>query len=140
MDQQRLHADVRAATREAMGQVAAHIGRALNLTFTEREWDDRPAHFARGLGFRVRLTAAGTYDEPEVELAAFTEVDGSSSFTDVDISLYAAGLLTTLTHLDWYAPSAEQIADERAAHRMATSWSDQWSRTDEERAAELNED
>jgi hypothetical protein len=71
-------------------------------------------------------------------LSAHTEVDVSSPFTDVDISPYVAGLLTTLTHLDWYVPSAEQIADERAADRMATLWSDQWSRTDEERAAELN--
>ncbi|WP_433177030.1 hypothetical protein [Actinoallomurus sp. CA-150999] len=139
MDQQRLHADVRAATGEAMGQVAARIGQALNLTFTEREWDDRPAHFGRGLGFGLRLTAAGTRDNPEVELVAYTEVDVSSPFTDVDISPYVAGLLTTLTRLDWYVPSVEQIADERAAYRMATLWSDQWSRTDEERAAELND-
>jgi len=139
MDQQRLHFDVRAATGEAMGQVAARIGRALNLTFTEREWDDRPAHFGSGLGFGLRLTAAGTYDNPEVQLVAYTRVDVSFPFTEVDISPYVAGLLTTLTRLDWYVPSAEQIADEREAYRLATLWSDQWSRTDEERAAELNE-
>jgi len=139
MDQQRLHADVRAATAEPLGQVAVRIGRALSLTFTEREWDDRPAHFGRALGFGLRLTAAGSYDTPEVKLAVYTRLDVSPPYADVDISPYVAALLTSLTRLDWYVPSAEQIADERAAYRLATLWADQWSRTDEERAAELNE-
>jgi len=135
MDQQRLRFDVRAATGEDLGRTAARIERALNLTFTEREWDDRPAYWGDGLGFGLRLTAAGG---GEVQLVAYTKIDVSSPFTEVDISPYVAGLMTTLTRLDWYAPSAEQIADEREASRLATMWSDQWSHTDEERSRELN--
>ena len=49
-------------------------------------------------------------------------------------------LLTPLTRLGRYVPTAEQIGDERAAARSVALWSDQWSRTDEERMAEFYEE
>jgi hypothetical protein len=152
MGRQVIHLDVRADTAvdttEALEQVAALVGSALNCTFAEGEYQRWYAQVA--LVFGLKLSLAGrsgiggkqvaklvsNIAEPGLKLAP----DGSGPIEQdrVDISGYIADLLTVRTGLQWYLPTAE---DRRAEAKAAFQFDEQlrggaggsWSSADEER-------
>ena len=152
MGRQVIHLDVRADTAvdttEALEQVAALVGSALNCTFAEGEYQRWYAQVA--LVFGLKLSLAGrsgiggkqvaklvsNIAEPGLKLAP----DGSGPIEQdrVDISAYIADLLTVRTGLQWYLPTAE---DRRAEAKAAFQFDEQlrggaggsWSSADEER-------
>lgn len=121
-----VRADTKVDTTEAMEQVAALVGQALNCTFAEGEYQRWYAQLAFVFGLKLSLAGrsgiggkqvaklVSNIDEPGLIHAP----DGSGRIEHdrVDISAYIADLLTVRTGLQWYLPTAEdRLAEGKAS-------------------------
>ncbi|MFI7128831.1 hypothetical protein ACIBQ1_24220 [Nonomuraea sp. NPDC050153] len=132
MKRQEIRFSARLDTDEALEQVAARVGQALNCTFARGEFQRRHAQVAYVFG--LKLSVVGEYGIGGKKVAKLLgEVaeegflyapDGSDSveYDEVDTSAYVVDLLTIRTKLQWYRPTAEDHAAERAAARGIDDW------------------
>jgi hypothetical protein len=129
-------------------QVAAGVGQALNCAFVRGEFQRRYAQVADVFGLKISLVRVGGIGGKKVAklVASVAEKgfryapDGSglAEIERVDISAYMADLLTIRTGLQWYQPTPEDYAAERAAAAGFDDWlggvgAPGWSKDDEEK-------
>jgi hypothetical protein len=127
MRRQKISFSARVDTDEELEQVAARVGRALNCTFAEGEFQRWYAQVANVFGLEISVSGVGGIDGKKVaklcgevaEEGFLYAPDGSDDveYDRVDISAYVADLLTIRTGLQWYRPTPEDYAAERAAAR-----------------------
>jgi hypothetical protein len=154
MKRQKIHFSVRVDTDEtletvkALEQVAAGVGRALNCTFAEGEFQRWYAQVADVFGLKLSVAGvAGVGGKSVAKLVGevaekgfLFAPDGSDDveYDRVDISAYLVDLLTIRTGLRWYRPTDDDLAAERKA---AAGFDDMlggvgtqgWTSADEER-------
>lgn len=154
MKRQKIYFSVRVDTDEtpepvqALEQVAARVGQAMNCTFAEGEFQRWYAQVADVFGLRLAVTGVGGVGGKNVaklvgsvaEKGFRYAPDGSglAEIDRVDISAYVVDLLTIRTGLQWYQPTEEDLAAERKA---AAGFDDMlggvgtqgWTSADEER-------
>jgi hypothetical protein len=147
MGRQVIELDVRADTDEALTDVAALVGQALDCTFAEGEYQRWYAQVAFVFGLKLSLSGragiggkkvaklVSNIGEPGLKHAP----DGSRIERDsVDISDYIVDLLTVRTGLQWYVPTAEDRKAEAKSAGRFDDWlgglgGEAWSSDDEER-------
>ncbi|MEU4999358.1 hypothetical protein [Streptomyces sp. NPDC021622] len=152
---QKIHFSVRVDTDEtperpvkALEQVATSVGRALNCTFAEGEFQRWYAQVADVFGLKLSVAGVGGIGGKSVAklVGAVAEKgfryapDGSGQveYDRVDISAYMVDLLTIRTGLEWYQPTPEDLAAERGAagrfdDRLGQVSPQGWTRDDEEK-------
>jgi hypothetical protein len=127
MRRQKISFSARVDTDEELEQVAARVGRALNCTFAEGEFQRWYAQVANVFGLKISVSGVGGIGGKKVaklcggvaEEGFLYAPDGSDDveYDRVDISAYVVDLLTIRTGLQWYRPTPEDYAAERAAAR-----------------------
>lgn len=151
---QKIYFSVRVDTVEtpvpvhALEQVAACVGRALNCTFAEGEYQRWYAQVADVFGLTVSVAGVGGIGGKSVaklvgevaEKGFRYAPDGSVEveYDRVDISAYMVDLLAIRTGLEWYQPTPEDLAAERRAAGIFDDFLGQvgpqgWTRDDEEK-------
>lgn len=125
MERQDIHLDIRVDTAEELEHVAERVGKALNCTFAEGEFQRWYAQVATVFGLKLALVGVTGVGGKEVaklvgevaEEGFLYAPDGSDQveYGRVDISSYVVDLLTIRTGLRWYRPTAEDYAAERDA-------------------------
>jgi hypothetical protein len=147
MKRQKIHFALRADTDEALEQVAARVGQALNCTFAVGEFQRWYAQVASVFGLELSVVGVSGIGGKNVaklvgevaEEGFLYAPDGSDlvEYDRVDISAYMVDLLTMRTGLRWYRPTPDDYAAEREAARGIGDWlggvSRGWTTADEER-------
>jgi hypothetical protein len=147
MKRQKIHFSARLDTDEELDQVAAHVGQALNCTFTKDEYQRWYAQVADVFGLKISVMGVSGVGGKNVaklvgsvaERGFRYDPDGGLAEIDrVDISAYMVDLLTIRTELRWYRPAPEDYAAERKAARGLDDWlggvgSEGWTSADEEK-------
>ncbi|MBC6447104.1 hypothetical protein [Actinokineospora xionganensis] len=133
---------------EALEQVAARVGQALNCTFARGEYQRWYAQVADVFGLRISLAGvSGIGGKAVAKLVGNVGEDGFLYDSDggdqveydrVDISAYLVDLLTIRTGLQWYIPTPEdRTAEGKAASRfddfLGGVGSQGWTSADEEK-------
>lgn len=148
MKRKKIYFDIRADTDEALEQVAARVGQALNCTFDKGEFQRWHAQVAYIFGLKIAVVGEyGVGDKKVARLVGgitkkgFRYALGGSGFAEYDrgdITASLVDLLTIRTGLQWYQPTAEDYVAERAAARGIDDWhggigSQGWTSADEEK-------
>lgn len=125
MKRQKLYFSARLDTDEALDQVAARVGQALNCTFAEGEFQRWYAEVADVFGLKLAVAGVGGIGGKNVaklvgsvaERGFRYAPDGSglAEIDRVDISAYIVDLLTIRTGLPWYQPTPGDLDAERGA-------------------------
>ncbi|TDC92333.1 hypothetical protein E1161_13230 [Saccharopolyspora aridisoli] len=131
MKPQKIHLDIRVDTDEtmktveALEQVAASVGQALNCTFVEGEFQRWYAQVAYVFGLKLSVVGVAGIGGKDVAKLVGSVIEkgfryapdgsGLAEIERVDISDYMVDLLTIRTELQWYRPTPEDRAAERAA-------------------------
>nr|CEL16526.1 hypothetical protein [Kibdelosporangium sp. MJ126-NF4] len=132
MKRQEVYIDVRTDTSETMEHMAAHVGQALDCTFTRGEFQRRRAQVAYALGLKLSLVRVrGTGRKKVAKLVGDVAEDGflyapdgsdQVEYDRVDISAYIVDLLTIRTGLHWYRPTTEDYAAEQKEAGAYDDW------------------
>lgn len=135
-------------TGARLGCVAARVGQSLNCTFVEGEFQRWYAQVAYVLGLKLSVVGvAGIGGKDVAKLVGSVTEKGFRYATDgsglaeidrVDISDYMVDLLTIRTGLQWYRPTPEDRAAERAAagrfdDMLGGVGTQRWTTDDEEK-------
>ncbi|WP_133794329.1 hypothetical protein [Actinokineospora alba] len=133
---------------EALEQVGARVGQALNCTFAEGEFQRWYAQVAGVFGLKISLVGVtGIGGKSVAKLVGAVSEDGFLYDSDggnqveydrVDISAYIVDLLTIRTGLQWYQPTPDDYAAERKAARgfddmLGGVGTQGWTSADEEK-------
>lgn len=142
MKRQKIHFIVRVDTDEELERVAARVGRALNCTFAEGEFQRWYAQVAYVFGLKISVSGVDIGSKKVVKLTGgvaeegfLYAPDGSGDveYDRVDISAFVVDLLTIRTGLQWYRqPTPEDHAAER---RAVGAFDDMLGGVDSRRAA-----